>query len=312
MPQVDDDNLLALAARLCYLEDVPQQEAAAMLKVSQAKISRMLAAARKRGIVQISVKDCKTRDEELERALKARFPSLKFAFVAKNPVESLEEGRRLTGRFGGRALAKELKGGWRIGLVGGRTVASTVEGMLLEGFENPAKSIQLMGNIAPEPKPWDASELTRKLASGRCEFMALPSPVFVGSKEARDGLLEAEPVKSVFKACKSLDMALLGVGIPESSLFQACKLLSREDAAKLRAQGVAGEICGRFFDGDGRELETPFSGKVVSIEFDALRKTPLKLAAVFGEERAAALAAAIKGKLVNAVVIDEALAKKTL
>jgi len=311
MAQTDDDNLLALAARLCYLEDVPQQEAAAMLKVSQAKISRMLAAARKRGIVQISVKDCETRDDKLEKELKARF-SLKFAFVAKNAVESAEEARRLTGRFGGRALAKELKGGWKIGLVGGRTVAATVEGMLLEGFENPSKSIQLMGNIAPEPKPWDASELTRKLASGRCDFMALPSPVFVGSKEARDGLLEAEPVKSVFKSCKSLDMALLGVGIPESSLFQTCKLLNREDAAKLRAQGVAGEICGRFFDGEGKELETPFSGKVVSIEFEALRKTPLKVAAVAGEERAAAIAAALRGKLVNALVIDEAIAKKLL
>ncbi|MCX5955604.1 MAG: ECF-type sigma factor, partial [Cyanobacteria bacterium] len=51
------DEQLRVAARLYYLDGVSQTEVAKMVRVSQAKVSRLLAIARERGIVRITVED---------------------------------------------------------------------------------------------------------------------------------------------------------------------------------------------------------------------------------------------------------------
>ena len=60
------DDRLRLAARLYYVDGLGQNEVAKFAKVSQAKVSRLLALARERGIVRISVADYEPRRRDLE------------------------------------------------------------------------------------------------------------------------------------------------------------------------------------------------------------------------------------------------------
>jgi len=78
-PGISDD-FLTMLARLCYIDGVPQQRAAAMLNISQAKVSRLLTTARERGIVRISVNEYNPRSGEQEKQLKDRY-GLKEAIV---------------------------------------------------------------------------------------------------------------------------------------------------------------------------------------------------------------------------------------
>src|SRR4051812_11745232 len=73
---------LHLAAQYYYKDGLGQAEVAKRVNVSQAKISRLLALAREKGIVQISVADYEVRNKALEKKLSNQF-KLKTSIVIK-------------------------------------------------------------------------------------------------------------------------------------------------------------------------------------------------------------------------------------
>ncbi len=79
----------------------------------------------------------------------------------------------------------------------------------------------------------------------------------------------------------------------------------------LQAKAV-GEICGRFFNADGHECDTPFRDRVASIKLEQLQKMPQVIAVTIGPDRAEALHAAISGDIVKSVVIDDSGAQALL
>lgn len=72
MPHDYSDDHLRLIARLYYVDGLGQAEVAQFAKVSQAKVSRLLALARDRGIVRITVSDYDPQRGDLEDALRTR------------------------------------------------------------------------------------------------------------------------------------------------------------------------------------------------------------------------------------------------
>jgi len=300
------DELLALVARLCYLDEVPQREVAELVNVSQAKVSRLLAMARERGIVRISVSEYQPRRPDLERQLSGRF-NLKDAVVVKARGDLRpEQARRMLGRFAAAALAERLRPGLTVGLAGGRTIKELIEGL---ADSAGLTVVQLMGNVGPRPEPTDASELGRTLAN-RGAFLALNAPVFATDAASRGSFLKHEQIRTVMDSFERLDLALVGVGVPGNSIFNG--VLSDEQLVNLEKAGVVGEICGRFFDTDGQECDTEFKDRVISVDFAALRRIPKVYGVVSGGDRSEAIAAALKGGLVNALIIDEQGAERLL
>jgi DNA-binding transcriptional regulator LsrR (DeoR family) len=100
-------------------------------------------------------------------------------------------------------------------------------------------------------------------------------------------------------------MALVGVGTLENSVFLERGVLGPADIAELRAACAVGEILGRFYDAEGRECPTPYRERVVSLDLESLGRIPKRVGIVAGADRTAALRAAIRGGLLNALVIDE-------
>jgi len=99
------DKQLRLAARLYYLDGLGQIEVAKLVKVSQAKISRLLALARERGIVRISVAEYEPRDDYLERRLRQGFGLHSVAVIKTVDHATVEDARRLIGHFGSPFVA---------------------------------------------------------------------------------------------------------------------------------------------------------------------------------------------------------------
>jgi DNA-binding transcriptional regulator LsrR (DeoR family) len=68
---------------------------------------------------------------------------------------------------------------------------------------------------------------------------------------------------------------------------------------------VVGEICGRFFDIDGSEVDTPYRDQVVGVSLERLIATKEVIAVTNGADRAEAICAAVRGGIVKGLVIDE-------
>src|SRR4051812_37358014 len=127
MPNDYSDDRLRLVARLYYLDGLGQSEVAQFARVSQAKVSRLLAIAKERGIVRITVADYEPRRRELEDRLCKRF-NLSSATVIKS-TDGIEgtDLRRAVGHFGAAAVEGLIQPQDVVALAGGRTIHELVK-----------------------------------------------------------------------------------------------------------------------------------------------------------------------------------------
>ncbi|MES2693564.1 MAG: sugar-binding domain-containing protein [Verrucomicrobiota bacterium] len=306
------DDVLRMAATLYYVDGLGQTEVADFVHVSQTKISRLLAAALDRGIVRITVEQYTARNEKLEQQLCAEF-GLKAAAVIKTAKSANTEAARQTvGHFGAQFVSSLLPHGGVVALGGGRSVADVVR-RFRRGDLKRLTLVQAMGSIEANISSVDAIELGRfVVALWGGEFLTLSTPAFVPDKKTRDFFLASDQIQSVWQRLRKADAALVGVGPFEQSVYIERGVLGASDVAQLRAAGAVGEICGRFFDAKGRECQSPWRNRAISVELDQLRKIPQVIGVAAGPERAAATAGALRGGLLKTLLIDESGAQALL
>jgi deoxyribonucleoside regulator len=300
------DDKLKLAARLYYIDGLGQTEVAKLVKVSQAKVSRLLALARERGIVRISVAEYEPRNRLLERTL-CKGTGLASAAVVKT-VEgvSAEDARRTVAHFGAAFVASLIPQDSVVAVAGGRTMRELVL-HLPEDRDRRVTVVQAMGSVDSTIGPVDALELGRAIARRWGGFfLTLNTPAFVPDKKTRDAFLGLPQIRTVWKRLAEANVALIGIGTLDNSVFMDRGVLNREDVSKLAARGAVGEICGRFFDRNGRECDSPWRDRVMSVELDQMKRIPQVIGMVAGSDRSEAIFAAARGGLLKSLIIDEA------
>ncbi|MBP8154954.1 MAG: hypothetical protein KAX87_06655, partial [Nitrospira sp.] len=146
MSSTYSDDRLRLAARLYYIDGLGQNEVAKFVKVSQAKVSRLLALARERGIVRITVSDYDPRHPDLEARIRSRF-HLETVVVIK-ALEGLTAAdlRRAVGHFASATLDALIKPGDVVAIAGGRTIYELVH-HLPEPRNKALTVVQAMGSV---------------------------------------------------------------------------------------------------------------------------------------------------------------------
>ncbi len=305
MQPKDTEDLLRLIARLYYVDRLGQDNIAQFVKISQAKVSRLLVLARERGIVSISVQDYDPRRLDLEKKLLKTLCLADTAVIKTAPGTTVEEARRAVGYFGASFVNQLVQADGTVAIAGGRTMCEVVR-MLPRGDKENLVIVQAMGNISATVGPLDALELARAMAQHwKGRFMTIPTPAFVPDKKTRDAFLALPQIDTVWQRFEQVNIAMVGIGTLENSIFSEHGMLTPGDVKQLRACGVVGEIFGRFFDHHGRECATSWKDRVMSMELSRLRLVPQVIGIVAGADRAAALLAAIRGGLLKSLVIDE-------
>lgn len=298
------DEQLRLAARLYYIDGLSQTAVADFVKVSQAKISRLLTAARERGIVRISVAEYEPRNQQLEKQLHEQFGLSTVAVIKTVEGSNSDDSRRTVAHFGSTLVSSLIPPNSVVAIAGGRTMYELVH-HLPEDKSRRVTVIQAMGSVDSNIGPVDASELGRAMAQRMGGFfLTMNSPAFVPDKRTRDAFLSLGQIRSIWQRLSEANVALIGVGTLDNSVFVDRGVLSASDFKKLAERGAVGEICGRFFDNRGRECDSPWRDCVIGIELEHLRRTPQVIGMVSGADRSAAIIAAIRGGLLKSLIID--------
>jgi DNA-binding transcriptional regulator LsrR (DeoR family) len=125
--------------------------------------------------------------------------------------------------------------------------------------------------------------------------------------------MQHEHISRVWKLFDIMDVALVGIGSLQDSMFIDRKMLSAEDIRKLVLRNAVGEICGRFYDPNGQECDTDYRDRVISIGLDELRGIDEVIGVVANaESRVVAICAAAKSGVIKTLLIDEAGAQAVL
>jgi deoxyribonucleoside regulator len=106
---------------------------------------------------------------------------------------------------------------------------------------------------------------------------------------------------------------MFGVGLigPESLLWKS-GLLTESDAAKLKMAGAVGAICGRFFDKRGNRCLHDLTERTIGLNLNELKKIKHKILISAGVEKLQAVLGALKGNLVDVLIIDLETAERLI
>lgn len=302
-----DDNtaLMTLAARMYYLDGLGQSEIAQVYGISRSKVSRLITEARQRGIVRITVDDYDPRHRDLEAKLAERF-RLRRVIVVRNMPGADGSIRRTVGYFAADEAAGWIREAGKVGIAGGRTLGALIQEIGPQPETAGPEVIQLMGMIGSSPSNVDASELCRMLARRfHGVVQTISAPAFVEDARVREIFLSHRQIRSVWRAFSTLDLAFVGIGTLDDSVFVDQEVYERDDRTQLRGAGAVGEICGRFFDRHGRECASAYRDRVMSIDLETLRQGRDIVGVTTGRNRAPAVLAALAGGLVNGLIVDE-------
>ncbi len=305
--------LLATIADLYYVEKCGQAEIAERYGYSRPTISRLIAEAHEKGLVQIRILYPLQRMVDLEAALRSRF---NLAFVNVADRSSLDYARmlRLIGRLGA-AYFDQIQAPGVIGVSWGTAVYEVVTALQRRRAPN-VRVVQMIGGVGYGAPHTDGPEVARLFAQALGgQHTLLNAPLIVPTRQTRDELMAGRQVKDVLALALQADHALVGIGSVDrgrSSLMRA-GYLSAEEMAELEAAGAVGDICGVHFDGWGRILDVDVNRRRIGIDLEALAAAPCTVVGVAGGRvKAPAILGALRGGFLDVLITDSNAAQAIL
>ena len=302
--------LLYAAAKLYYTEDATQAEVAAQLGTSRATVSRLLAEAKRRGIVRIEVVAPQDADDHDLADRVARILGLTAVHLSP-PLPNPGPGRTAVDVMGGalapvvgRALAGAgLLPGDVLLVSSGRTVYEVAQ-FDLTALPGVLVVPTVGGNDQPESW-YQTNEITRLVCDrtgARPNYLfapALPGPDLYHS-------LQRDPsIERVIGLWSTARCALMGVGAPPLLRTDIPQFVPTSSEALRNA---VGDVCSRFYDRRGESVEFDGSDRLMAVTLDVLRNVPVGIAVAIGADKAESIIAGATGRFFNQLVTDPATA----
>jgi DNA-binding transcriptional regulator LsrR (DeoR family) len=315
MARADELRLMTRVARLYHESGVRQPEIASRLRLSQPKVSRLLKQAQDEGIVRISVRAPMGTHPELEEQLESLFELGDVEVVDISSDDDAAAVRDL-----GAAAAFHLETTVRSGDIIGvsswsATLLAMVEAMHPVSGIRDTRVVQILGGGGDPAAEGHATHLVRRLAyllHGEGTF--LPAPSSVGSRDARNVLLDDPFVHRAMSLFDDLDVALVGIGGQEPSglLASSGNVFSPEELKTVRAAGGVGDIGLRYLCADGEPVDSPLDDRVIGIELAQLKQVPRAIGVAGGPGKTEAIHAALIGGWINSLITDRPTAERLL
>ena len=309
--ELKQERLMIQAAKLFYQDGLSMVEASELLGISRQKFSQLVKMAKETGVVQIKILDPEeNRILELEEALKNRF-ALKKVRVVEVFSDQGELVRKSVGEAGFRLLSELVKPGDKIGIAYGRTLYQLV--LFARPINCPNLGVvQLMGGLSRISADVVATEIPRRLANILdAQVYYLMAPAFTKDQAPRDAILQDENVQATLR--EKIDIALVGIGnlSPEATLIRT-ETITQAEHQELLDKKAVGDVCGIYFDVQGRIIDFPGNQRRIARSLEDLKKIPFVVGIAGGLDKTQAILGALRGGLVNALVVDKITAERLL
>ena len=295
-----------------FIEGHKQAEIATEMNLSTSKVNRIIAQARRAGMVKISIETPFQRLMDLERQLAAS-GLVRSAIVS--PTVSANDGTRLAqvGQAAAAHLAETLRDGDILAISGGKAVAAVVNALSVE-HPIDVQVVPLTGGVQGKYHT-DVNHLASRLAErlgGRS--LQLHAPLFAERADQREMLMNLGAVKEVLDLARRATACLVGIGsiaTPGSSYFDLHPL-SGPDRAMLPGLGVMAEFMGHLVHDKGEVANFALNQRLVALRPDEIRGCSRVVAVAAGEDKVGPARSVLRGGYVSVLVTDEDTASRIL
>ncbi len=265
------------------------------MNLSTSKVNRIIALARRSGMVKITIETPFQRLMEIERQLAAT-GLVRSAIIS--PTVSDNDATRLAqvGQAAAAHLAETLRDGDILGISGGKAVAAVVDALSVERPLD-VQVVPLTGGVQGKFHT-DVNNLASRLAErlgGRS--LQLHAPLFAERAEQREMLMNMAAVKEVLDLGAVQTASLVGIGSitqPGSSYFDLHPLAAN-DRAMLPGLGVMAEFLGHLVHDRGQVANFALNQRLVALRPDEIRACGRVVAVAAGQDKVGPVRSVLRG-----------------
>jgi DNA-binding transcriptional regulator LsrR (DeoR family) len=308
---------IALKAASYYFEqNMSLKEVARLLNVSESTASRLIQRAKKERIVEFVIRDPYKQCLELEQRLQDKF-GLKEVIVTTAPgdTEDTEKDKKRVALEGARYLQRKITSRDILGIAWGGTMYYLVH------YLNPCQRtdtifVTLHGSLSCCDYELDVHNLVSRMSMAfGGNYYSLSSAGLFDRIEGLQAIKREANVRRVFSLFDQLTISVSGLGslYPQlDSPLSRLEYLNPAELTDLQSKEVYGDMILRFFDRNGQECDSDVRKRTLAIDIDTYKKIPCKIVVVSGVQKAKSLEAALKGGLIDVLIVDKKLAKAVL
>ena len=305
-------SLLLEVARMYWDEGLGQTEIARRTGYSRPTISRMLAEARRVGVVTVTVAHPIERLMALEKRLVDAF-GLKTARVSEaTPGNGSDVGPDVA-RTAADLLLERCGPHSVIAVSNGRAVAAVVHHTPERSWPS-STAVAMLGSVGESFNTEDGPDVCRNLSlrlGGR--FRSLTVPLVFDSLALARAVRKEDQVATTLELAARSDIALTGVGTVGTSVSPLLRRwMTPEVVRECRKRNVVAHVCGHHLDASGRHVHTALCDRTLCLDPERLREIPLVVGVAAGSDKIVAIRAALRGGYLSALVTDEATARAVL
>lgn len=309
MTRPTEEDLMIRAAWMYYDEEMTHQQIAEKLRLSRVKVTRLLKKAREMGIVEIKVTRPLPLQYELSHQLETLF-NLKDALIvntAQDPETTLNE----IGRASVEHLAQVMTPRATLGFGWSSTVSRMAKYL---GLLNPmpdCRVVDLVGSVLGQNNPYSVSS---KVADALdAPLVALPVPVVVKSREAREAILHEPNIREALTVASQSDIAFVGIGeAGPTTTLHTSGYLDESELHDLQQQGIVGDVLMRFYDIQGCSVHTSLDDCVIGLDWNDMSRLSYVVVVAAGITKVEALVGILRSSISNSLITDMETATRVL
>jgi DNA-binding transcriptional regulator LsrR (DeoR family) len=301
----------ARAGWLYYVAGKTQDEIARTLGLSRQSAQRLVSLAVSEGLVKVRIDHPIANCLDLAARLRDRY-GLAYSEVVPSDPGSLSTTVGVADAAAGEIERRlNLAEPIIMAMGTGRTLKAAIE--KLPAMDCPQhRVVSLTGNIAPDGSAAFYNVVFTMADKVKSRSFPMPLPVIASSPEERALLHQQPMIRATLDLAAKADVTFVGIGDlgPDAPLF-VDGFIRREELEALNKAGAVAEIVGWAIDRNGTPIEGITNDRVASAAIPS-RETSTVIALAKGNLKLPGIAAALKGRLINGLMTDEATATRLL
>jgi DNA-binding transcriptional regulator LsrR (DeoR family) len=301
----------ARAGWLYYIAGKTQDEIARQLKVSRATVQRLVSLCLAERLITFRLEHPIAACMDLATRLNDRF-TLRTCEIVPTDADVPTTVAGIAERAASLLEATLRSRKPVIVAIGtGRAMRAAVE--QLPPMNRPDHQlVSLVSNISTDGSASFFDTVGRLAELTQARHYPTPLPILMSSEAERDRMLGMGPMKKVRTLAARADLRLVGVGqMDKNAQFHLDGFINRQELSELMKLGAVGELTGWAYDARGRFLKGGTNRRLTSLPHP-VPATALTVAAALGPAKVPAILAALRGRLINGLITDEATAKALL
>ncbi len=299
-------------ARMYYYQNMTTDAIAKEKKVSRSTISRMLTYAREEGLVNIQIVDPGDIPSQLETAILDAYELKEVHVVPVPEVVGEAEWLERVAQYTANYLNSIYKSNMVLGIAWGTTMTAVSRHLLRKTTHN-TQVVQLngAGNTQSMGINYASQIIMRFSENYRARAHLFPVPTFFDFPETKSALWREASIQRILDLQSRADLLLYSIGAVNAGIpshVYSGGYLEETNYKELEKYKIAGDIATVFFKEDGSFENIPLNRRASGPSLQLFRDK-YGLCVVSGLAKVRGLNAALQGKLMSELIVDEPTAR---